>query len=278
MLARAREFLTRRATDSPRLAAELLVAHALGLDRLRLFLQLDRPVTAAEVERARESLLRRSKHEPVAYITGVREFYGRPFRVTRDVLVPRPETELIVDLARAARRESALESVLDVGVGSGCLAVTLALECTGARVVALDTSSAALDVARANAAALGASVEFLEGDGPECVAEEQRFDLLVCNPPYIEPAAASSLPPDVRDWEPPLALFTPRDDPEHWLRRLAAAAHTRLTARGRALIELGHDQAARAWDLARRSGLSARVHKDYAGIERVLELRAAPGA
>jgi release factor glutamine methyltransferase len=275
MLARAREFLVRKATDAPRLEAELLVAHALGLDRLQLFLQLDRPITAAELARARELLVRRGKHEPVAYITGRREFYGRSFAVGRGVLVPRPETELIVDLARAAHAQSPRCSVLDIGTGSGCLAISLALELSAPRVVAVDISPAALTIARANAAALAAQVEFVLGDGPEALGASAAFDLLVSNPPYIEPGESPTLAPDVREWEPSEALFTPLGDPDHWLVRLNRAANERLSADGVALVELGHQQAPRALELALSAGLRARTHKDYGGVERVLELRRA---
>lgn len=275
MLARAREFLTRKATDAPRLEAELLVAHSLGLDRLQLFLQLDRPITAVELAKARELLLRRGKHEPVAYITGRREFYGRSFAVGRGVLVPRPETELIVDLARTLHAQSPRASVLDIGAGSGCLAITLALELSAPRVVAVDISPAALTVARSNAAALAAQVEFLLGDGPEALGAAEPFELLVSNPPYIDPSEAASLAPDVRDWEPSEALFTPAGDPDHWLVRLNRAAAERLSADGVALIELGHQQAPRALELALAAGLRARTHRDYGGVERVLELRRA---
>lgn len=276
MLAKAREFLVRKSTDSPRLEAELLVAHALGLTRLELYLQFERPVTPAEVAVARELLVRRGKREPVAYITGSREFYGRSFRVTRAVLVPRPETELIVDLVRAAQRTQPLPRVLDIGTGSGCLAVTLAHELQASHIVALDVSAAALEVARDNALRLHAQVEFVEGDGPEALGAREPFDLIVSNPPYIEPREAASLAADVRDWEPALALFTPPEDPDHWLRRLCAAVQERLSDTGLALVELGHQQAPRALELGRGLGLVARTHRDWGGIERVLELRRGP--
>lgn len=276
MLAKAREFLTRKSTDSPRLEAELLVAHALGLARLDLFLQFERPVLAAEVALARELLVRRGRREPVAYITGAREFYGRPFRVSRAVLVPRPETELIVDLARAAHRSSPVCSVLDIGTGSGCLAITLAHELGCARVTAVELSTAALEVARDNASRLQAQVEFVCGDGPEALGSREPFDLIVANPPYIDPLEATTLAADVRDWEPALALFTPPHDPEHWLRRLCGAALERLSQAGLGLVELGHRQAPRALEIARAAGLVARAHRDWGGIERVLEVRRRP--
>jgi release factor glutamine methyltransferase len=270
MLARAKAFLARKGSGEGRLEAELLVAHALGLTRLQLFLALERPVSAAEVERARELLVRRGKHEPVAYLTGVREFYGRPFRVTRDVLIPRPETELLVDVARERARARAFERVADVGTGSGCLAVTLALELPGARVHACDVSLDALEVARGNARELGAEVRFVAGDGPGALGGAAPFDLVVSNPPYVLPEERGALAPGVRGFEPALALFTPPGDPTHWLRRLLDEGVALLAPRGVLLVELGAGQAPAALELARERGLAARTRADFGGVERVL--------
>jgi release factor glutamine methyltransferase len=285
MLALAREFLARKEIAESRLDAELLVAHALGLDRLHLFLRLDQPVTEAEVARARELLVRRSRREPVAYITGEREFYGRRFEVTRQVLIPRPETEHLVDQARAfakslpGERLAAGLEVADIGTGSGCLAITLALELTSSRVSAVDISYPAIECAQRNAERLGARVRFVEGDGPRAPSSEAStppFDLIVSNPPYIDPAERGELAPEVRDFEPPLALFLPPNDPLHWLRRLADEAVPLLAPGGALFVELGHRQAPLALDFARERALDARTHKDFAGIERVLELRRHP--
>lgn len=273
MLARAREFLARKGTGEPRLEAELLVAHALGLTRLQLFLRLDQPVLEAEVARARELLVRRGKHEPVAYITGSREFYGRAFAVASGVLVPRPETELLVDLARAKAKELGRPvRFADIGTGSGCIAVTLAKELEGSQGVALDISSRALEIARANAATHSATLEFIEGDGPEALAGLAPFDLVVSNPPYIPPSERASLAPDVRDHEPALALFTPPDDPDHWLRRLLGPGLSLVAPGGVLLIELGHLQGPHALALAVATGRPSKLHKDFAGLERVLEV------
>jgi release factor glutamine methyltransferase len=271
MLALARGFLERKGTGEPRLEAELLVAHAVGLTRLQVFLQLDRPVNESEVARARELLVRRGKREPVAYIRGEREFYGRAFRVDRSVLIPRPETELLVDLARElAKASGAPSKIADVGTGSGCLAVTLALEFSGASVHAVDVSDEALAVARGNAERLGACVEFVRGDGPRALAAAAPFDLVVSNPPYIDPAERASLEPDVRDFEPALALFTPERDPDHWLRRLLDEGARLLAPGATLLVELGLGQAPRAASLAAERGFSARTKKDFSGVERVL--------
>jgi release factor glutamine methyltransferase len=268
MLARAREFLTRKNAGEARLSAELLVAHALGLDRLHLFLQLDRPVNEHEIARARDLLVRRAKGEPVAYITGQREFYGRSFDVDRAVLIPRPETELIVDLARARAKPGA--RMADIGTGSGCLASTLALEIADARVHAVDVSAAALTCARRNAAKLAARVEFVEGDGPRALASVAPFDLIVSNPPYIAPEQRATLAVDVRDFEPALALFTPPGDPEHWLRRLLDEALPMLDSGGAMLVELGLGQSDLARKLCEPRRVAATFARDFAGTERVL--------
>ena len=268
MLARAKGFLARKGVDEARLDGELLVAHALGLDRLQLFLQLDRPLTSGDVARARELLVRRGKREPVAYLTGEREFYGRPFAVDRRVLIPRPETELLID--RARELAAGLERpprIADVGTGSGCLAITAALEIEGSEVRAVDCSAAALEVARANAERLGAAVHLVLGDGPEAL--EGTFDLVLSNPPYVDPAGRDELEPEVREHEPAEALFAPRGDPDHWVRRLLAAAP--LADGGRLLVELGLGQAERALALAAEGGREARIHSDLAGVARVLE-------
>ncbi|MFM7298912.1 MAG: N5-glutamine methyltransferase family protein, partial [Planctomycetota bacterium] len=189
-------------------------------------------------------------------------------------LVPRPETELLVDLARESAKALATPArVVDIGTGSGCIATTLALELAGSSVLAVEISAQALEIARTNAAALSANVEFVEGDGPESIATRAPFELLVSNPPYIAPEERASLAPDVREHEPALALFTPAGDPDHWLRRLCAAARTLLAPGGTLLVELGHRQSERALAVAREHGLEARTHKDFGGIERVLDAR-----
>lgn len=274
MLARAREFLARKGATEARLDAELLVAHALGLKRLPLFLDLERPVNGAEVARARELLMRRGKREPVAYITGSREFYGLEFEVDASVLIPRPETELLIDLARERTQSGA--RVADVGTGSGCIAITLARWLESASVHAVDISAAALDVARRNAQRLGARVEFVEGDGPRALASSAPFDALISNPPYVARAETATLEPEVRDWEPELALFLPDGDAEHWLRRLLDEGVPLLAADGVLLVELGRGQAPTALRLAHERGLQARTHRDLAGVERVLEARRTP--
>jgi release factor glutamine methyltransferase len=270
MVRMAREFLERKGVEAARLEAELLVAHALGLDRLRLFLQLDRPVSGSEVDRARDLLVRRGRREPTAYIVGSREFFGRPFKVGPGVLIPRPETELLVDRARehARGRPTSPMRIADLGTGSGCIAVTLALEIEGADVTAIERSGEALAFARGNAEALGARIRLVEGDFYEALGRETApFDLLVCNPPYVDPEDRATLSPEVSEHEPAVALFAPAGDPDFFVRTLLERASAWLARDGTLLVELGIGQAERL------RGCGASFHRDLAGIERVLEAK-----
>lgn len=283
----ARGFLARKGVVESRLEGELLIAHALSLSRLELFMQLDRPVSDPEIDRARDLLVRRGRREPVAYITGRREFYGRNFSVGPGVLIPRPETELLIDRARAIvgpeGRARAIAGpdcarIADVGTGSGCIAITLALEIPGAEVLAIDLSPASVERARANAGALGARIDVRQGDAlpllKTIVAEtRRRFDLIVSNPPYVTREESRDLAPEVREHEPELALFAPVGDPDHWVRKLLDEGRELLAPTGALLVELGAAQGPRAVALARDLGWEARLESDLAGIERVLEAR-----
>ena len=254
------------------------MAHALGLDRLGLYMRLDQPILDPEIDRARDLLVRRGRREPTAYIVGRREFFGRDFQVGPGALVPRPETELIVDLGRGVAAEEGRESVriLDVGTGSGCLAVTLALEIEGAEVAAIDLSEEALEWATKNAASLSADVSFHYGDGLETALSLAQsggpFDLVVSNPPYVEPRERDDLAPEVRDHEPPLALYAPAGDPDFWSAGWWSAAPSSYGPGGVLLVELGHLQGPRLAALGTTHGTS-RIHADLAGIPRVFEWR-----
>lgn len=278
----ARAFLERKSVAESRLEAELLCAHALGINRLGLFMRLEQPIESHEVDAARDLLVRRGRREPVAYITGKREFYGREFSVAPGVLIPRPETELLIDLARErlAERESPL--VAELGCGSGCIAISIALELPGARVITCDLSTTAVSQTRANAERLGATVETLIGDGLEVLGARlqseptRSLDLLVSNPPYVDPADRPDLQPEVRDYEPELALYAPEGDPDHWTRRLVAAATQWLAPGGVLLIELGAGRGPAALAAAQAAGFDAQLHQDLERIDRVLEAHRKP--
>jgi release factor glutamine methyltransferase len=260
------------ATDRPRLEVELLLAGV--LDRSRIYL-LAHPEAALAPDRARayvDGVERRAAHEPLPYITGRAPFFGLDFAVTPDVLIPRPETELLVEeaLAWVGAREGATGA--DVGTGSGCIVVSLAYHAPGVRWYATDTSAAALEVARANAAGHGVAprVTFLHGDLLAPLPEP--VDLIVSNPPYVAEGEWETLPPSVRR-EPPAALLSGPEGLDH-LGRLLDQARTRLRPGGLVLVEVGEAQGAAALALARDlfPGAAARVLPDLAGKDRVLRL------
>jgi release factor glutamine methyltransferase len=265
-----------RGIASPRLDAEVLLAFAIGDNRVKLIVDRDRPLVQKELLQFRELVKRRRTSEPVAYLIGTREFYGRPFRVDARVLVPRPDTETLVDAAllRTAHVSMSLRA-LDLCTGSGCVAITLARERPTARVHATDTSGDALTLARENALRLGAyNASFTKGD---LFAGLDRFlgklDLVVANPPYIATPELAELPPDVRDHEPRGALDGGADGLE-LLRRIVEEAPLYLTANGTLAVEVGAGQAPEVERLFLTRGFDdVRRAKDYGGIERVVSGR-----
>lgn len=265
LLAWSQDWFAKKGVDAPRLTAELLLAHALACDRVRLYLDFDKPLGEPELASYRELVKRRADGEPTAYLVGKREFYGRPFRVTPAVLVPRPETELLVEAALAALPEGG--RALDLCTGSGAIGITLALERKGARVVATDLSAEALAVARENAAALGAAVTLVAGDLFAAVAPGERFDVIVSNPPYVPTGELAGLSREVRR-EPPLALDGGADGLA-LLRRIAAEAPRWLAPGGTLLLEMHESHAEPLARLCREAGFAvADPRKDLAGLWR----------
>jgi release factor glutamine methyltransferase len=266
------DFFRGRGIDSARLDAEVLLAFALGCERLRLYLEYDKPVEEAERARFRELVRRRAEERvPVALLTGTREFWSLPLRVTGDVLVPRPDTETLVAavLERLPDAEAELR-VLDVCTGSGAIALALARERPKAQVLATDVCAAALAVARENAEALGLAdrVGFAEGD-LYAPAGEARFDCIVSNPPYLAESERAGLAPELAR-EPQGALFAGAAGDEV-LRRLVAGAVERLEPRGLLAFELAPAQRpALAAALGEAGFADVRVHRDLAGLERAL--------
>jgi release factor glutamine methyltransferase len=264
-----------RGIETPRLDAECLLAAALGCDRLRLYVDYDKPVDEAERARFRELVRERAQARvPVALLVGTREFWSLSFAVTRDTLVPRPETETLVAAALDAfpDREAEL-AVLDVGTGSGAIAIALARERAKARITASDVSAAALAVAARNAETLGVAdrVRFLEGSLFEPVCGES-FDLVVSNPPYVALRDAEKLPPELRH-EPASALFA-GDDGTDLLRAFAAGVRDVLARDGAALVELDPRQAEAVAGWLAAAGLAEiTTHRDAAGRARVLSAR-----
>lgn len=262
-----------RGLDSPRLDAELLLGKVLSLDRIRLIVESQRTLSPDELSAYRALIVRRRRAEPVAYIVGVREFFGMPFRVDASVLVPRPETELLVEVALARTEPSHLYGeALDLCTGSGCVAIAFGKKRPTWRVLGVDVSKDAASVATDNAERLGATwnTSFLVSDLDASVPAESRFDLITANPPYIPTAELATLDRDVRDHEPRLALDGGPDGLD-LVRRVIAAARARLRPGGVVALEVGQGQAAALGPLLDASGFTrVEVARDTAGIDRVV--------
>jgi release factor glutamine methyltransferase len=198
------DYLSRRGIERARFEAELILAHALGLSRVQLYMDLDRPFAPEERHRARELVERRGKREPLAYVLGEWGFRRLTLRTDARALVPRPETETLVERALALIEGMEEPRVLDAGTGSGAIALAIADEHPGSRVLAIDTSTDALALARENTQALGLEIELRVADIRDPI--DERFDLVVSNPPYVLPEEIGTLEPEVRDWEPREAL------------------------------------------------------------------------
>jgi release factor glutamine methyltransferase len=260
-----------RGIDNPRLDAELLVAHALKIDRMRVILEGDRPLAGVELATLRDLVRRRRSFEPIAYLRGEREFYGLKFRVDKRVLVPRPDTETLVDvaLARTAHVSMSMRQ-LDLCTGSGCVAIAMARQRPTAQVFASDLSADALVVARENALRLGAyNVALYTGDLFAPLAG-RRFDVVTANPPYIPTADVATLMPDVREHEPLLALDGGADGLD-LVRRIVAEAPEHLEAGGVLAMEVGAGEAPATVALFTERGFEdVRADRDLARIERVV--------
>ncbi len=263
--------------DEAALDAEVLARHVLGWDRARYFAYRDEPPPPGFAERYRALVARRSRREPTAYLVGRREFWGLEFEVTPDVLIPRPETELIVEEALVVARQMGREprSIVDAGTGSGCLAVTLARLFPHARVTATDTSPSALAVARLNAARHGVADRIHFVEGPFVPQSIESADLIVSNPPYVSAKDLASLPPEVRDWEPRAALIG-GDAGIEAIDALVAQASTCLVDGGWLVFEFGADQAAAVQELVASKGFEIeRLAHDLQGLPRVAIARRA---
>ena len=275
-LRKTQAFFAERGIDTARLDAELLLGHVLGLPRLSLYTSFDRPLDRGETDRFRELVRRRGRREPVAYLLGEREFYGRPFAVDRRVLIPRPDTETLVDRMLKALDEEEDGVVLDYGTGSGAIGLTLAAERQSLRILAVDLSADALEVARGNAESLGVAgrIGFVHSDGFTRVPDRFRGSLraVVANPPYIGDHERAGLMPDVRDFEPAAALFAGHDPLLHY-RRLADETGAWLAEDGILAVEVGAGQASEVSALLSEAWQDVSVTRDLGDVERVVTAR-----
>ena len=238
------EFLGKKNVESPRLQTELLLAYLLKMPRMKLYLNFDRVLLPVEIDSLRELIKRRGQREPLQHIVGSTSFCGYEISVTRNALIPRPETELLAELGWKFLLERQTPTALDFGTGSGCIAIALAAKCPNAKITALDVSADALALAKQNALQNQAAerIEFLLGDGFAALAGKTQFDLLMSNPPYIASAEIETLDPEVKDFDPRGALDGGADGLDFY-RRLAAEAKPFLKPDGKIMLEFGDGQA-----------------------------------
>jgi release factor glutamine methyltransferase len=266
VLRRSTEHLAAKGCDSPRVDAELLLGKALGLERIELYMHLDRPLREDELATARELVARRARREPLQYVLGEWGFRRLTLTVDRRALIPRPETEMVVERCLALLDGVEAPAVLDVGTGSGAIALAIADEHRGARVTGIDVSEEALELARENAARTGVAVELAHHDlsaglpaGP--------WDLIVSNPPYVPAAEAAALAPEIVDWEPPEAIVA-AGQTEAVVRGAAAT----LRPGGRLVLETHWQGAADTAALLAAAGFEdVTVSSDLAGRDRIVE-------
>jgi len=277
---RAASQLAAAGISNARLDAEVLLCHTLGKDRAWLLAHMPDALDDEDLRLFEQAGKRRAAREPLQYITGKQEFWGLEFKVTPDVLIPRPETELIIEtIARRGEDPDRPLRIIDLCTGSGCIAVSLAKELPQAGILATDKSSRALSVAAENARRHGVAdrIRFLEGDlfGPlEELDIQDQVDIIAANPPYVPSTDQGTLQPEVRDHEPEMALFAGPDGTEVH-RRILEGAPAFLRKHGLLIMEMGAGQADMLVQMARQSGVyhPAEILKDLAGIDRVIAVR-----
>lgn len=267
------DYLSGKAVDSPRLSADIICMHVLGKDRLHLLTNPHQPVTDSQWEAMLSLVLRRGQGEPAAYLTGSREFFGRAFAVSPATLIPRPETEHIIEEVIRRFAQSPPFVFADLGTGSGCIAVTIAAELPHARGIAVDRSADALSVAACNARTHGVAdrIRFVQGDFTSCLFRPGSLDCVATNPPYVSAAEHAQLSHEVREFEPASALVPGTAGTEH-ARILIPSAACWLRTGGLFIMEMGCTQGSYA--LAALSGLppiwaDARIVRDLAGLDRL---------
>jgi release factor glutamine methyltransferase len=273
------DYLTQKGIESPRLSAEVLLAHQLNLSRVKLYLDFDKPLGEEEVAGFRNLVKRRLRREPLQYITGRQEFWSLDFQVGPQVLIPRPETEVLVEqVVRLFKEERLPEKdrpkILDFGTGCGAVAVALAREIEGASLWASDLSEDALEVARLNAETHGVArrIVFKRGDLWEPIrGEALRFDVIVSNPPYVDSGTMDTLPCEVRDYEPRAALDG-QEGGMFFIEKIISGAGDYLNPGGWVLIEMDPGQTPKALQMIEKSGLYAAWERatDYSRCYRVV--------
>ena len=271
------DYFVKHNVDSPRLSAELLLCHVLGLKRIELYTHFDRIGQQTELDQLHELVKRCGAQEPVAYLVGRTEFYSLPIKVSKDCLIPRPETELLVERGiEFLRGRQGVQYVCDLCTGSGCMAVAIAKNHAQAEIIATDICDSALSVAAENVAThqLNDRVRLLCGDLFSPVIEgldETRFDLIVCNPPYVSSAEYEQLGSKVRDFEPKKALFAGQDGLDVY-RRIADQIGEHLKDNGALILEIGYAQGKAVRELLEDTGIFSKIkiEKDINNNDRIV--------
>ncbi len=274
------EYLTDKGVDSPRLSAEILLCHAMGSTRIELYTQFNEPVPQQQLDKLHDLVKRAGLHEPVAYLTGRAEFYSIELDITANCLIPRPETELLVQRAiEFLRTRDGVQYVCDLCTGSGCIAVAISKNFPEARVIATDISAGALEVAAGNVAKhrLHERVELLQGDLFEPLVKQldvEAFDLIVCNPPYVSSAEYETLGKNVRDYEPKSALLAGVEGLDIY-RRLIERIDEFLKPGAALMLEIGYAQGTAVRELLEQTGVFAeiKIEKDSHDNDRVVTAR-----
>jgi len=280
------EYLKNKGIDSPRLSAELLLSYVLGLKRIELYTQFNKIVEQEQLTQLRELVKCAAGHEPIAYLTGKKEFYSLELEITKDCLIPRPETELLVERAiEFLRTRGGEQSVCDLCTGCGCIAVSIARNFADCRIVATDISDAALEVAARNVKQYGLDnrVKLLQGDLFEPiiaglpvqrsvseVGDPAKFDLIVCNPPYVSEPEFEKLAKNVRDFEPRQALAAGVDGLDI-IKRLIANANQHLKPAAALMLEIGNEQGEAVRRMLEDTGRfdTIKIEKDYQKLDRL---------
>ncbi len=266
------EYLETKGIESPRINAELLLAHILKCKRLDLYLSYDRPLSVEEIDQYRNFLKRRGQFEPYQYIVGSMEFYGLEFEVNASVLIPRHETEILVEEIITQYKNSGKVKILDIGTGSGNIAVSLAHHLNDAKITATDISKKALAVAEKNAIAnkIENQICFVENDILKENLSENEFDIIVSNPPYVSEKDFNELRPELRVYEPKNAL-TDNSDGLIYYREISAKAKSLLKNKGKIYFEIGAGQAEKVKKILEENNFSEiKIKNDYLNIERVI--------
>jgi len=265
------DFLEKKGIESPRLNAQLLLAEILNCKKLDLYLKFDRPLSEEETEKYRSWVLRRSKFEPLQYIIGKVEFYGLPFKVTPDVLIPRPETEILVEEVINFCKNKKSIRILDIGTGSGNIPVALAKNMNGADITAIDISEKAITIAKenANVNSVENKINFITAD-VNSFSVNDKFDCVISNPPYVSKEEFQTLQQEIKDYEPRIAV-TDSNDGLDFYRVIAAQSKKLLKPGGKIFLEVGKDQSGFVKQLFEQNGfINVQCVKDLPQIERVV--------